>query len=78
MKKASRKRARDEMRAEYDFSKGVRNKYAGRIARTATVVLLEPDVAEIFDTSESVNSALRALAAIPRPKRRKRARRAAA
>ena len=73
MKKASRKRARDEMRAEYDFSKGVRNKYAGRIARTTTVVLLEPDVAKVFDTSEAVNSALRALAAIPRPRKRKRA-----
>jgi hypothetical protein len=73
MKKASRKRARDEMRAEYDFSKGVRNKYAGRIGRTTTVVLLEPDVAKVFDTSESVNSALRALAAIARPKKRKRA-----
>jgi hypothetical protein len=73
MKKASRKRARDEMRAEYDFSKGVRNKYAGRIARTTTVVLLEPDVAKVFDTSEAVNSALRALVAIPRPRKRKRA-----
>lgn len=73
MKKASRKRARDEMRAEYDFSRGVRNKYAGRIARTTTVVLLDPDVAEVFDTSESVNAALRAIAAIPRPKKRKRA-----
>ena len=73
MKKASRKRARDEMRAEYDFSKGVRNKYAGRIARTTMVVLLEPDVAKVFDTSEAVNSALRALAAIPRPRKRKRA-----
>ena len=73
MKKASRKRARDEMRAEYDFSKGVRNKYAGRIARTTTIVLLEPDVAKVFDTSEAVNSALRALAAIPRPRKRKRA-----
>ena len=73
MKKASRKRARNEMRAEYDFSKGVRNKYAGRIARTTTVVLLEPDVAKVFDTSEAVNSALRALAAIPRPRKRKRA-----
>ena len=73
MKKASRKRAREEMRTEYDFSKGVRNKYAGRIARTTTVVLLEPDVAKVFDTSEAVNSALRALAAIPRPRKRKRA-----
>jgi hypothetical protein len=72
MKKA-RRPAADEMRSEYDFSKGVRGKYAGRIARTATIVVLEPDVAEIFDTSESVNSALRVLAAAARPKKRKRA-----
>ena len=61
------------MRAEYDFSKAVRSKYAGRIARTATVVVLEPDVAEVFNTSESVNSALRALVAIARPKKRRKA-----
>lgn len=73
MKKGKPKRGRDEMRSEYDFSKGVRGKYADRIARTATVVVLEPDVAEVFDTSQSVNSALRALAAIPRPRKRKRA-----
>jgi hypothetical protein len=72
MKKARPKCGRGEMRPEYDFSKGVRGKYAGRIARTATVVVLDPDVAQVFDTSESVNSALRALAAIPRPRRRKR------
>jgi len=73
MKKAKRKPAKDEMRAEYDFSKGVRGKYARRIGRRTIVVLLEPDVAEVFDTSQSVNSALRALVAIPRPKKRKRA-----
>lgn len=73
MKKTRRKPASDEMRAEYDFSKAVRGKYAGRLPRIAKVVVLEPDVAEVFDTSESVNSALRALAAIPRPKKRKRA-----
>ncbi len=72
MKKTKRKPAKGEMRAEYDFSKGVRGKYARRIGRTTTLVVLEPDVAEVFDTSESVNSALRALVAIPRPKRRKR------
>ncbi len=74
MKKVRRKPARDEMRAEYDFSKGVRGKYAGRISSEATLVLLEPDVAAVFDSSESVNSALRALAAIPVPKKRKRKR----
>ena len=63
----------DEMRAEYDFSKAVRGKYAGRIGRTTKLVVLEPDVAEVFDTSESVNSALRALAAIPRPRKRRKA-----
>ena len=73
MKKARRKPAKDEMRAEYDFSKGVRGKYAARMGRTTTLVVLEPDVAEVFETSESVNSALRALAAIPRQKKRKRA-----
>ena len=71
MKKARRKPAPDEMRAEYDFSKGVRGKYAGQISKDATVVVLEPDVAAVFDSSESVNSALRALAAIVFPKKRK-------
>lgn len=73
MKRAKKKHAPDEMRAEYDFSRGVRGKYAGRATRKATVVLLEPDVAQVFKTSESVNSALRALVAIARPKKRKSA-----
>lgn len=70
MKKTRRKTARNEMRTHYDFSKGVRGKYAGR---TATVVVLAPDVAEHFSTSAAVNSALRSLAAKTRPKRKKRA-----
>jgi hypothetical protein len=73
MKRAKKKPAPDEMRAEYDFSRGVRGKYADRAGRKATVVLLEPDVAQVFKTSESVNSALRALVAIARPKKRKSA-----
>jgi hypothetical protein len=48
-----------EMRAEYDFSKGVRGKYAKRFAKGSNVVVLEPDVAERFKTSASVNAALR-------------------
>ena len=47
--------------------------YASRMGRTTTLVILEPDVAAVFGTSESVNSALRALVAIPVPKRRKKA-----
>lgn len=56
----------DEMRAEYDFSGGVRGKYAERYARGTNVVLLDPDVAEVFRDPASVNRALRALAAIIR------------
>ena len=52
----------DELRPEYDFSKGVRGKYAKRFARGANVVVLDPDVAERFKTSEEVNDALRKVA----------------
>lgn len=73
MKRAKKKPAPDEMRSEYDFSSGVRGKYTSRATRKTTVVLLEPDVAQVFKTSESVNSALRALVAIARPKKRRSA-----
>ena len=53
-----------EMLDEYDFSGGVRGKYASRFAQGANVVVLDPDVAEAFPDSESVNTALRALAGI--------------
>jgi Trm5-related predicted tRNA methylase len=56
----------DEMRPEYDFRGGVRGKYAERYARGTNVVLLDPDVAEVFPDSEAVNRALRALAGIIR------------
>ena len=63
MKKASKKtgrpRAVREARAEYDFSAGVRGKYAGRFAEGTNVVLLEPDVAAEFRTAAAVNKALR-------------------
>jgi len=49
------------MRAEYDFSGGVRGKYAARFAtgRTVRVVVLAPDVAEAFGSARAVNAALR-------------------
>jgi hypothetical protein len=56
----------DEMRAKYDFSGGVRGKYAERYAQGTNVVLLDPDVAEVFRDQASVNRALRALAGIIR------------
>jgi hypothetical protein len=47
------------MRDNYDFSKGIRGKYAKRFAEGTNVVLLEPEVAKAFPTSEAVNKALR-------------------
>ena len=49
------------MRSEYDFSAGVRGKYANQYRRGTNVVLLEPDVAKAFPDSKSVNDALRSL-----------------
>ena len=54
------------MRAEYDFSRGIRGKYARRYAHGTNVVVLESDVAKVFPTAESVNDSLRALAGIIR------------
>ena len=53
-----------EMRAEYDFSSGVRGKYAARFGEGSNIVVLDPDVAELFSDSESVNRALRAIGRI--------------
>jgi hypothetical protein len=39
---------KDTMRPEYDFSKAVRGATAARYAEGTNVVLLDPDVAEIF------------------------------
>jgi hypothetical protein len=50
-----------EMQDEYDFTGGVRGKYVDRVAKSTHVVVLEPDVAEVFTDSESVNHALRGL-----------------
>lgn len=50
-----------EMLEEYDFTDGVRGKYVERLAGRKNVITLEPDVAEVFTDSESVNQALRAL-----------------
>ena len=54
------------MRAEYDFSRGIRGKYARRYAQGSNLVVLAPDVARVFPDSDSVNSTLRALAGIIR------------
>jgi hypothetical protein len=57
------KKTNDEtdMLDEYDFTGGVRGKYVDRIANRKNVIVLEPDIAEVFTDSESVNQALRGL-----------------
>jgi len=64
MKKAREKN--NEMLREYDFSQGLRGKYARRYAQGSNVVVLEPDVAKVFPNAEAVNSSLRSLADIIR------------
>jgi hypothetical protein len=74
MKKSASKRGTREMRAEYDFSGGVRGKYVDKYRRGINVVLLDQELAEAFPDSKSVNDALRALVAIAtRAETRKRA-----
>jgi hypothetical protein len=61
MKKQTETERDPDMLDDYDFSQGVRGKYVQRFAPGSNVVVLSPDVAEIFPDSESVNTALRLL-----------------
>jgi hypothetical protein len=63
MKKAETTAEELTMRPHYDFSGGVRGKYAERFAGGCTVVVLDPDVAEVFPDAGSVNDTLRELIA---------------
>lgn len=79
MKKVATAQKNDEMRPEYDFSKGVRGKYASRFAEGSNVVVIDPDIAKVFPDSKAVNEALRTLvrvagktAKLPGPAARKR------
>ena len=60
MKKTAKKKS-NGLRADYDFSGGVRGKYAERYREGTNVVVLAPDVAKVFTTSDAVNQALRSL-----------------
>jgi hypothetical protein len=69
---------RDTMRREYDFSRAVRGATAARYAQGANVVVIDPQVLDVFPNGASVNEALRALAPVLRQKRRAAARRRSA
>ena len=59
-----------DMMEEYDFTGGVRGKYAKRYAEGTNVVVIDPDVAEYFPDHESVNEALRSLTVIIKRQKR--------
>jgi hypothetical protein len=64
MSHESEETVNDEIKPEYDFSGGVRGKYYEAYTQSSNVVILDPDVAEIFRDSTSVNEALRLLTKI--------------
>ena len=65
----------DTMRPEYDFSGAVRGITAARYAKGANVVVVDPEVLDVFPDGAAVNEALRALAPVLRRRRTARKRR---
>jgi hypothetical protein len=59
-----------DMLEEYDFTGGMRGKYAKRYAEGTNVVVIDPDVAEYFPDHKSVNEALRSLTTIIKRQRK--------
>ena len=58
------KKVEDKMRTEYkrsDFGKLERGKFFKEVAKGTSVVLLDPQLAKAFPTSEAVNKALHGL-----------------
>lgn len=64
MKKPSAKKNNDELRSEYDLSKlkgGVRGKYYRQAISGTNLVLIDPELTDVFPNTEAVNRALRLL-----------------
>ena len=75
MKKTSVRKKRletqDTLRSEYrfDYSKAKPNRFAAKMSEGAVAVVLEPDVAAVFKSSEAVNTLLRSvISALPSSK----------
>jgi len=62
---SARKKPRpsNEMRPEYrfDYTKAKTNRFSAKMKQGTIAVVLDPDVAEVFETSESVNALLRSV-----------------
>ena len=79
MRKAPARKRRDsaegKMRPEYrlDYSKARPNRFAGQMSPGAVAVVLEPEVASVFDSSAAVNTLLRSvIKAMPNHGKRRR------
>ena len=76
-RRARRKQPREdgnELRPEYyfDYGKARPNRFAGRFKAGAVAVVLDPDVATVFGSSETVNALLRSvISAMPERGRRR-------
>lgn len=80
-KKTSRRQSPadiDTMRSVYDFTGAKRGATVGRYRQGTNVVVIDPDVLDVFPDSASVNDALRALAIVIRQGRRPRGKRRSA
>ena len=60
---SAKKPPQDELLPEYRFNykKAKPNRFAARMKAGSRAVVLDPDVASVFSTPESVNAVLRAL-----------------
>jgi hypothetical protein len=65
----------DSLREEYqfDYSRAKRNRFASRMKEPVVAIVLDPDVAAVFDSSTKVNARLRSIIA-ERKERRARPR----
>jgi len=66
MKKSDRRLNSGDMGVKYDFSGGVRGKYAKSFAKGTNLMAIDPELAKIYKNSEAVNRALRLLAELAR------------
>ncbi len=53
--------SKDEMLEEYDFSNGIRGKYAEAYKEGVNIVKIDSDIMKFFPDAKSVNEALRTL-----------------
>lgn len=69
MRTESRKVRKMTSEYRFDYRKAKRNRFAAKMKNEPLVVLIEPDIAKVFTSSDQVNNALRALiSAMPEKK----------